>query len=104
MTRPVDGLLPVLGVTPVPPGFAPSQWNRPDGWLLAYLCLPLPVFLLGFFSPWLGIPAAAMAFVAFVTSRPFASAAVPRRDGRALVGALMLIIFAAAWTSLGLSL
>ena len=101
MTRPVDGLLPVLGVTPVPQGFEPSQWNRPDGWLLGYLCLPLPVFLLGFFSPWLGIPAAAMAFVAFVTSRPFASAAVPRRDGRALVGALMLIVFAAAWTSLG---
>ena len=81
--------------------FAPSRWNRQDGWLLTYFFLPVPIFLLGFFSPWLGIPAAVFAVVAFVKSLPFASIVAPRWTVRALAGALLLVVFAAAWTSLG---
>lgn len=72
-----------------------------DGWLLAYLFLPIPVFLLGFFTPWLGIPATALALLAFARSSPFGSADRPRWTGRALAGALLLMAFAALWTSLG---
>lgn len=91
----------VLGVTSAPEGFAPSGWSRMDGWLLAYLFLPVPVFLLGFFPLWLGILATAFAVLAFAQSSPFASVPVPRWSGRLLVGTLLLVGFAAAWTSLG---
>ena len=84
-----------------PPSFASSRWGRPDGWLLAYLFLPVPVFLLGFLSPWAGVPAAVFALVAFVTCRPFVSADTPRWSGPLIVGAVVLVAFAAAWTSLG---
>lgn len=78
-----------------------SDWNRLDGALLAYLFLPVPVFLLGLFSPWLSIPATALALAAFAASRSFALAPAQRPSGRTLAGALMLMAFAAAWTSLG---
>ncbi|MDO8786514.1 MAG: hypothetical protein Q7J42_00370 [Sulfuritalea sp.] len=91
----------MLAVTSAPEGFAPSGWGRMDGWLLAYLFLPIPVFLLGFFTPWLGIPATAFALLAFARSSPFGSAVAPRWTGRMLAGALLLMAFAAAWTSLG---
>jgi len=91
----------VPGATWAPQGFAPSGWGRMDGWLLAYLFFPVLVFLPGFFTPWLGIPATALALLAFVRSSPFGSAGRPRWTGRALAGALLLMAFAAAWTSLG---
>ncbi|MCK9387286.1 MAG: hypothetical protein M0Q22_02680 [Sulfuritalea sp.] len=69
--------------------------------MLAYLFLPVPVFLLGFFVPWLGIPAAVFALAAFVASRPFVSTMPQLLNVRTLAGALMLMGLAAAWTSLG---
>lgn len=91
----------MLVVTSTPEGFAPSGWSRADGWLLAYLFIPVPVFLIGFFSPWLGIPATAFALFAFARSLPFASTVQTPWTGQALAGALLLMAFAAAWASLG---
>lgn len=91
----------MLIVTATPQSFASSRWNRQDGWLLAYLFLPVPVFLLGFLSPWAGVPAAVLAFAAFVTCRPFVSAGPPRWSRQLIFGAVVLAGFAAAWTSLG---
>lgn len=98
---PFDRQLAVLVVTTAPQGFPPSSWTRRDGWLLAYLFVPVPVFLLGLFPPWLGIPATAFALLAFVKSMPFACAAAPRWTGQTLAGVMLLMGFAAAWTSLG---
>lgn len=72
-----------------------------DGWLLTYLFLPVPIFLLGFLMPWVGIPAAALALVAFVASQPFGSLAAPRWSGQLLAGTVLLMVFAIGWTSLG---
>lgn len=88
-------------MTSAPDGFAPSSWGRPDGWLLAYLFLPVLVFLLGFFVSWLGIPAAAFALAAFVASRPFALTMPLRWNGLTITGTLLLMGLAAAWTALG---
>lgn len=91
----------MLDGSSAPQGFAPSGWGRVDGWLLVYLFLPIPFFLLGFFTPWLGIPATVFALLAFARSSPFGSAGRSRWTGRTLAGALLLMAFAAAWTSLG---
>jgi hypothetical protein len=93
--------LPMSAATATPQSFASSSWGRPDGWLLAYLFLPVPIFLIGFLSLWAGVPAAVLALVAFVRSRPFVSRDMPQRSGQLLVGAAVLMVFAAAWTSLG---
>ena len=84
-----------------PQGLAPSGWSRLDDWLLVYLFLPVPIFLLGFLLPWAGVPAAVFALVAFVIFRPFGSTDKPRWCGQLLVGSAVLVVFAAAWTSLG---
>jgi hypothetical protein len=78
-----------------------AKWTRFDGFLLVYFYLPVPIFLLGFFSPWIGVPAAAMAIVAFVKSAPFFSIPTPHVACGVSAGTALLIIFAAAWTSLG---
>lgn len=91
----------MLVVTSTSEGLAPSGWGRMDGWLLVYLFLPIPVFLLGFFVPWLGIPATALALLVFVRSSPSGSSGRLRRDGQLFAGAMLLMGFAALWTSLG---
>lgn len=96
-----DRRLPVLVADATTPSFASSRWGLQDGWLLAYLFLPVPIFLIGFLSPWAGVPAAVLALLAFVRSRPFVSSDTPRWSGQLLVGAVVLMVFAAAWTSLG---
>lgn len=86
---------------PAPHSFAIPVWTRRDDWLLVYLFLPVPVFLLGYFLPWVGIPAAALALIAFAVVRPFAAASSPGWGVKPLTGTLLLLGFAAAWTSLG---
>lgn len=101
MNRVADGMPQTIVATSAFPSFASSRWSRADAWLLAYLFLPVPVFLLGFFPAWLGVPATALTLLAFATSRPFAATGAPRWTGPMLVGAVLLTGFAAAWTSLG---
>lgn len=99
--RPGAGRLVAPVADSAVPSFAPPVWTRRDGWLLVYLFLPVPVFLLGYFLPWLGIPAAALALAALVAAQPFTAQASPRWGVKPLLAALMLLVFAAAWTSLG---
>lgn len=101
INRVAAGMPQTVVATSALPSFASSRWSRADGWLLAYLFVPVPVFLLGFFSSWVGVPAAILAVAAFVASHPFGAADTPRWSRQLLVGALVLLVFAAAWTSLG---
>lgn len=98
---PPDNRPSVLVSAALPQSFASPRWTRQDGCLLAYLFVPVPVFLLGFFSPWVGFPAAVLAVAAFFAARPFGSTDTPRSSAQLLVGTLVLLAFAAAWTSLG---
>lgn len=41
-----------------------EQWRPIDSWLWCYLFLPVPIFLLGFFRPVVGLPAALVALLA----------------------------------------
>lgn len=88
-------------VTAMQPSFAASRWTRKDGWLLAYLFVPVPIFLLGYFSSWVGVPAAVLAVAGFLAARPLTAADTPRCYGQSLAGLAVLLVFAAAWTSLG---
>jgi hypothetical protein len=95
------GATPAPAADPMPHSFAISVWTRRDDWLLVYLFLPVPVFLLGYFLPWLGIPAAVLALAAFVVVRPFVAASLPGWGAKPLTGAFLVLGFAAGWTSLG---
>ena len=75
-----------------------GAWSAVDTALWAYLVLPLPIFLLGFFLPALVLPLAALALAAAwqFLPRPPARAGSPPWGDYAL-----LALLAAAWAALG---
>lgn len=75
-----------------------SAWSVVDTALWAYLFLPLPLFLLGFFRPALGLPLAALALAAawhFLPRPAAATVSLPWRD------CALFALLAAVWAAPG---
>lgn len=83
---------------------AGADWRAADTWLWCYLFLPVPIFLLGFFRPLAGLPAALVALVAAYRWLPSRRDMVPysiRARRQILLSVGLLGAVAALWAALG---
>ena len=76
----------------------PRDWTVADSALWAFLVLPVPIFLGGFFIPWLGLPLAGLALWG---AWRFLPPNGRRMDRPPFASWILLALLAAAWTALG---